>query len=323
VIHVLVRLPNHVGDACMALPAVLAIRESPLGCTLIGPPWGESLFAALHMPYVALRRRRWTDMRRVRALRRRRLTDSGDADAARTAAVRGLVLPNSFGSALLFALAGVPSAGLATDGRRLLLRWPSAPLEGAHEVQRFHAAAAAALGAWGRPVPDAIPTTLGLEPTREQMARAQQTLRSAGIGGAFALLAPVATGLHHGRVKHWGHFGELPPLLRERGLQVVAAPPVHEAAAVRAVLPEATLLPPVPLGVFAALARQAAVVIANDSGTSHVAAAVGARQVTIFGVTDRQRTGPWSPRAVCVGENGAWPNLAQVVSAVDEALSSP
>lgn len=307
----------------MALPAVLAIRDAPLGCTLVGPPWGESLFAALHLPYVALRRRRWPDLRRMRALRHRRLTDSGDADAARTAALRGLLLPNSFGSALLFALAGVPSAGLATDGRRMLLRWPSTPPDAAHEVQRFHAAAAAALTAWGRPAPDAVPRTLGLQPTQDQMARAQQALRGVGIRGSYALLAPVATGLHHGRVKHWAHFGQLPPLLRERGLQVVAAPPVHEAAAVRAALPGATLLPPVPLGVFAALARQAGLVIANDSGSSHVAAAVSARQVTIFGVTDRHRTGPWSPRAVCVGDNGAWPDVDQVVSAIDEALALP
>ena len=74
----------------------------------------------------------------------------------------------------------------------------------------------------------------------------------------------------------------------------------------RTALPEATLLRPVPLGVYAALAQRAAVVIANDSGSSHVAAAVGARQVTIFGVTDRQRTGPWSKRAICVGDNGAF-----------------
>lgn len=309
----------------MALPAVLAIRDAPLGCTLVGPPWGESLFAALHVPYAALRRRRCMDLRRVRALRHRRLTDSGDVDAARTAAVRGLLLPNSFGSALMFALAGVPSAGLATDGRRMLLRWPATPPGGAHEVQRFHAAATAALTAWGLAVPDAIPKTLGLQPTPDQVARAQQALRGAGVGDsdAYALLAPVATGLHHGRVKHWAHFAQLPPLLRERGLQVVAAPPANEDAAVRAALPGATLLPPLPLGVFAALASQADVVIANDSGTSHVAAAVSARQVTIFGVTDRQRTGPWSPRAVCVGDNGAWPDLNQVVSAIDQALALP
>ena len=44
-------------------------------------------------------------------------------------------------------------------------------------------------------------------------------------------------------------------MLRERGLQPVAAPLAREADAVRAELPEATLLPSVALGVYAALAR--------------------------------------------------------------------
>ena len=326
--NVLVRLPNHVGDACMALPAIHAVSGAGLRCTLIGPAWGESLFAALHLPYGALRGRFASDLRRVRAVARRALADSGDVTLSRRdAAVRGLILPNSFGSALLFALAGVPSAGLATDGRRLLLRWPGA-LPGAlpgdsHEVERFHAAASAALRAWGRDAPTAVPEALGLELTAQQRARASSVLRSGSVDSRYALLAPVATGLHHGRAKHWLHFAELVPALRERGLQVVAAPLGHEVAAVRAALPEATLLPPVPLGVYAALVQAATVVIANDSGSSHVAAAVGARQVTIFGVTDPHRTRPWSPRAVCVGANGAWPDVAAVVAAIDEALALP
>lgn len=318
--HVLIRLPNHVGDACMALPAVFAVRDAGLPCTLVGQPWGESLFASLHLPYVTLGHRRRTDWRCVRSLRRHVMTDSGDVVASDDT-VRGLLLPNSFGSALLFRLAGVHCAGLATDGRRILLRWPIAEPRDAHEVRRFHAAAVGALRAWGRPAAQDIPATLGLEPTADQLQRARQVLRSGGVNGPYALLAPVATGLHHGRPKHWAHFAELVPRLAERGLHVVAAPPTHEADAVRAALPGATLLAPVPLGVFAALARLAALVIANDSGTSHVAAAVGARQVTIFGVTDRERTGPWSPRAVCVGANGTWPDVTAVVTAIDEALA--
>ena len=153
-----------------------------------------------------------------------------------------------------------------------------------------------------------------------QHAAADALLRDFSVA-RYALIAPVATGQHHGRAKHWMHFAELLAPLRERGLQAVAAPPANEADAVRAALPGATLLPPVDLGVYAALAERAGIVIANDSGSSHVAAAVGARQVTIFGVTDRQRTGPWSPRAICVGADGAWPDMAAVIAAIDEALS--
>lgn len=68
------------------------------------------------------------------------------------------------------------------------------------------------------------------------------------------------------------------------------------------------MLPPLPLGAFAALTARAALVICNDSGVSHVAAAAGARELTLFGVTRPGRTGPWSPRAVCVGSETAWPS---------------
>jgi heptosyltransferase-2 len=158
--------------------------------------------------------------------------------------------------------------------------------------------------------------------TATQRAEADALLRAQDLD-RFALIAPVATGRHRGRLKHWGHFADLLPVLRERGLRAVAVPPSSEVDAVRAALPEALLLPPVDLGIYAALAERATVVIANDSGSSHVAAAVGARQVTIFGVTDRSRTGPWSHRAVCVGREGRWPEVGEVVAALDQALALP
>jgi heptosyltransferase-2 len=308
---VLIRLPNHVGDACMALPAMRALIDAGCECTLVGRSWGASLFAALGRPYVAIKGTWFADRQRVHEGRR---AAGGD--------VRGVLLPNSIGSALLFSAAGVPCAGLATAGRSALLRWPIAEPAACHEVERFYAVARGALAAWSLPAPAALPRSLGLTVTGDQMQAAQRLLAEHAIG-RYALLSPVATGLHHGQPKHWAHFAQLVPQLQLRGLQTVAAPPATESAAVRAALPGATLLPPVALGVYAALAAGAALVIANDSGSSHVAAAVGARQVTIFGVTERTRTGPWSDRAICVGALGAWPRVAEVVAAIDQALGMP
>jgi heptosyltransferase-2 len=310
---ILVRMPNHVGDACMALPALHLLREAGLRAVLVGRAWGASLFEGMQLPYVTLEGRLLRDVSQVR-MAPRPIEDS----------FRGLVLPNSFGSALLFALADVPSAGLATSHRSMLLRWPSPEPGDCHEVERFFAAAKAALQAWGVAADrTAPPPTLGLPLTSTQRSAVESLLRTGRVGGRYALLAPIATGLHRGQVKHWAHFAELLPTLRARGLTPVVAPPPLELDAARAAVPGATFLPPVQLGVFAALADGAAVVIANDSGTSHVAAAVSARQVTIFGVTDRARTGPWSPRAVCVGANGVWPGVDQVVAAIDEAMQRP
>jgi heptosyltransferase-2 len=308
--RVLVRLPNHVGDACMALPALRALLAAGCDCTLAGRAWAESLFEGLARPFLPLAGAVLADRRSVRAWLR------GPAQGT----ARGVVLPNSIGSALAFVGAGLPSAALGTDGRSALLRWPLAEPAPCHEVERFYAVARGALAAWALPPPAALPATLGLVPTRAQQAAAAELIAAHGLH-RYALLAPVATGLHHGQAKHWPHFAALAPALAARGLVAVAAPPAAEADAVRAALPKAVLLPPVPLGDYAALAAAAEVVIANDSGSSHVAAAVGARQVTIFGVTDRARTGPWSPRAVCVGAYGAWPDVPAVVAALDAALA--
>jgi heptosyltransferase-2 len=297
----------------MALPALHLLRGAGLRCVLVGRGWGASLFEGCHLPYIAIQGQLLRDLAVVRA-----------APRPIENTVRGLVLPNSIGSALLFALADVPSAGLATAHRRWLLRWPSPEPEQCHEVERYFAAARAALRAWGITVDQtAPPTALQLPLTAGQRVAAESLRRTGRVADRYALVAPVATGLHRGRVKHWEHFAQLMAVLRDRGLQPVAAPPAAEVDAARAALPGATILPSVPLGVFAALAEGAAVVIANDSGTSHVAAAVGARQVTIFGVTDRARTGPWSRRAVCVGANGAWPGVDEVVAAIDEAVQLP
>jgi heptosyltransferase-2 len=307
---VVVRLPNHVGDVCMALPALRLLTGAGLSVVIAGKPWAQSLLAGMGWDFVALEGRVWADAQRLRA-------------AARThEARRALVLPNSLGSALACRLAGLSPAGLDTDARGLLLAVRLPAPRAAHEVERFFTAARGALRGWGYPPPADQPLLrLGLKLTDDDRATARAALAAAGVPRPFALLAPLARGTHHGQAKHWPHFGVLPRLLAERGLATVAAPPSDEVAATRAALPDAVLLPPLPLGVFAALAAEAALVIANDSGTSHVAAAVGAPQVTIVGVTDPARTGPWSPAATVVGREGAWPTVDQVTVAIDAKLA--
>lgn len=76
------------------------------------------------------------------------------------------------------------------------------------------------------------------------------------------------------------------------------------------------------VGVLGALYRQARLVLTNDTGASHVAAAVRAPSVVVFGSPEPDR---WAPldavrhRRV-VGRPPAWPLLAQVTEAVDAQL---
>src|SRR5690606_11121009 len=119
---------------------------------------------------------------------------------------------------------------------------------------------------------------------------------------------------HKGRIKVWQGFDSLTQSLQARGYPVLMAPPQAERAAAQAAAPTAQCLPSMSLGAFAVLTRLAALSICNDSGVSHVSAAAGARQITLFGVTDPARTGPWSPHAVRLGRLGAWPAAPDVLS---------
>ena len=49
---------------------------------------------------------------------------------------------------------------------------------------------------------------------------------------------------------------------------------------------------------------------------SHIAAALGVKQITLIGVTDPVRTSPWNPNAVLLGENGHWPTIGEVIEAM-------
>lgn len=308
----IVRLPNHLGDACMALPALELLADRGHALTLAGQPWAADLFAAYPWPVLRLAR-----SRRARIAQLRAHTRPGTP---------ALLLTNSFGSALDMRLARLRPAGYRTDLRRLLLarsfavpaRWfqDQAPM---HMVEYYYALVHAFVGGAVPPVPPDL--SLRLVPTAVE--RAQAALRAAGIGGDYVMLCPVAVGLHRGKVKAWDGFGRLCARLIEAGVKVAACPGPGESDAVRAAVPGATLLPETDVGTFAALLAGSRLVVANDSGSAHVAAAVGAPLLTLFGVTDARRTGPWSSHAAGVGAADGWPGFDEVAAAVDRQLRLP
>lgn len=216
---------------------------------------------------------------------------------------------------MVFSFAGVPSAGYRDDGRSLILRWPMRKPHGnLHAVESWHHLTGLALRRWGFTAPPPRPSRqLGLRLTERHRSEAQDAIERAGLAeGSFILIAPTATGLHRGRVKVWPHFDALVRRLQEGGHTVVMCPPPAEAEAAKKNAPTAICLPPMKLGAFATLTQLAGLVVCNDSGVSHLAAAAGARQITLFGVTQRERTGPWSNDAICLGSEHAWPSLQEV-----------
>lgn len=263
----LVRLPNWLGDALMARPMLHALRAATAGgeVVAVGPA-----------PLLSL-------------LEVERLWDrSLDRTASRWPRAEVAVLaPPSFSSAWRAWTSGARRRiGFRGEGRDLLLTDAlTRPARGETHLSREYLAIAARAGASEVPVPRLIVPD---HPT----ASADSSRRT-------ALLAPGAV---YGSAKRWpeSRFSDLGRELTRRGLHVricggSADLPVCERVAAH--IPGAELLAGrTSLQAQAALCAAAEVVVSNDSGMAHLAAAVGSATVAIFGSTCSSWTAPLGPR---------------------------
>jgi heptosyltransferase-2 len=230
-----------------------------------------------------------------------------------------LLFTNSFSSAAEFRLAGLRSTGYAADGRRLLLARPVSrtSVKTTHMVDYYYRLAAELVG-------DAptVPDRLSLHIAPAATVAACALLHGAGVTGDYVVLCPVAVGLHRGRVKAWDGFGRLCAELQARGHAVVVCPGPGERAGAARATPTATMLPEMDVGSFAALLAGSRLAVANDSGAGHLAAAVDATVVSVFGVTDPTCTAPWGINTLRVGGAAGWPGYDEVAAVVSTALSA-
>jgi len=315
------RLPNWIGDVCMSLPSLALAHATGVPVVLCARPWARDLLAAVPADnFLPMTGKILQDRATVHADLRQRPLAGRRRDSA-----RGLLLPDSLSSAAVFALAGLRSAGYRDDGRSMLLSWPiRKPEAPRHAVESWYGLTRQALQAWGLDAGSERPdAALDLPLSDAAQARAGAICVEHGLTpGRFVLVAPTATGMHQGKIKVWPGFDAYVRALQAHGHTVVMCPPPGEIEQAHSNAPTATLLAPLPLGAFAALTRLAGLVVCNDSGVSHVAAAAGARQLTLFGVTDHARTGPWSSNAVCLGTQGQWPTVIEALTLTDELLGA-
>jgi heptosyltransferase-1 len=125
-------------------------------------------------------------------------------------------------------------------------------------------------------------------------------------GGCYALLNPGAAWPN----KRWppSRFAAVAGSLasRHRMTSVVLWGPGEQSLAeevVAAAGGAAMLSPPTSIADLVALARGAALMVSGDTGPTHVAAAVGAPIVGIYGPTRPSRNGPWSPHDVTLSRD--------------------
>jgi heptosyltransferase-2 len=297
-----VRLPNWVGDVVMALPALDYLRRRGFALHCLGRAWAGELLQPFPDDFSPVPGGFLDETRRLRETRAR----------------RGLLFPTSLSTALAMRLSGIAATGYDRRGRGPLLArsvpWKERPR---HEVESFWHLALECSGGDRRPEP---PETLHLPITESWRDEARRALSASGVTGDYLVFVPLATGDIHGRSKQWPGFPQLMDHVGQYGLPVVICPGPGEEAACRRLLPTATILTGLGLGAYAALLAGTHLVVANDSGPMHLAAATGAAVLGLFGVSEPERTRPWGSCCEPLGSATAWPSVEEVREAVDRCL---
>lgn len=294
----IVRAPNWLGDALMALPAIGALRRHfrTAHLTVAAPAGFSAIFqeeigcapdAVLGLP------KRPRDIRAALA--------AGAFDL-------GILLPNSFRSAWLMRRAGIPARwGVARSWRGPLLtkravRIPSHGVVHQAEVYRN------LVRGFGIPCDD--------DPPRLRVRPATRAAGQARLGDHLVdgrRIGVLAPGAAYGQAKQW------PPervadvavrMIRERDMTCVLVGAAHDREAARAVETRVRATAPelgrrlvdltgrTSLTELMGVLAHADVVVSNDSGAMHLAAAIDRPVVAIFGPTDERATRPLGGHAV-------------------------
>jgi heptosyltransferase-2 len=287
--NILIRGPNWVGDAVLAIPAMKAVREHFRNAqiTLLVRPWVAGLFTSA--PFVD---RVWSEPR-----------PSSIAEWSRiTRAIRdrhfdlAVLFPNSFESALMMFAGRVPNRfGYATDGRSLLLTNAITRTDSGNEAHQVHYYLDLVKNFFK---PDKDPS-IEIDATAQERAEARRLLAEHGIErqDRFLVLNPGAA---YGSAKRWDElrFAEAGDrFAKEFGLSVAvigSASEIPAAERVRAQMksPAAILSGKTTLETLMGVLAECSLMITNDSGPMHIAAALGTPTVAVFGSTDERVTGP-------------------------------
>ena len=278
---VLVVMPTWVGDAVMATPLLEAMHRAwpgvaidllikrPLRGLLNGAPWPGSVIE-------------WNKSDGLWGLSRRLRAERYDC---------GVLLPNSFRPALLLWLAGVRRrAGYVRNGRGLLLsdRLPF-PKQRPFRMVDFYGAIGQRLGAGDTGGP------MRLYVEADAQAKADRLFEAAGLGRG-QLVIGLNPGAKYGSSKLWpaSHFAQVGDALAERcGARVLILAGPGEDELARDIISQmrrpAVTFPSqeVDLATLKAVIARLDLVVSNDTGPRHIAAALGVATVTIFGPTHR------------------------------------
>jgi heptosyltransferase-2 len=296
----LVRLCNWVGEAVLSLPALRRLESAGYQLHLFGKGWAPALLESTGWP-VTVRR---GGLREAAAQLRSLRDGLNSAPAA-------LLLTNSFSSALEMRLAGFAPSGFAREGRSFLLQNAYPQPKFPHAAEAYWHLAGCFLGA-----EESFRAVLQWSPSDGQRETAQRLLAQHGVTHhSFVLLCPFSGADDRQNGKVWPHFKELMAKLDAARVPMVICPGPGEEAAAAGLHPSAICLHGVDLGVYGALQELARSVVANDTGPGHLAAAVGARLISLYGPKSPSAWTPLGAKVRLFRDASQWPTAQCVVAA--------
>jgi heptosyltransferase II len=312
--NILVRGTNWIGDAVMTTPALRRLRTVfPVArLTLLTNPRTAGLFAASKLVDEVLIYHRQEAgarafLRLARVLRARRF------DLA-------LLFQNAFEAALLAWAGGVPlRVGYAVQGRSLLLTHRlhrTATHHNRHQVNDYldlvQLAERVCIGveSLALAVTDLLPE---LAASAEQLREAESLLQQYEQAWQPGPLVALNTGATNSRAKCWPveRFAALGDWLIERcnaRIVLIGAPAERvNAAQVLAQMRSAraiNLAGETTMAQLIGLLARCDLLVSNDTGPAHIAAALGRPTLTIFGPTNEWETAPTGARAALIRAEG-------------------
>ena len=297
--RIVVRATNWVGDAVMTIPALRALRRllPDAEISLVVRPWAKDLFADADFIDDLItydRKGMFSVVPQIRQWRRRKF------DLA-------LLFQNAFEAALIPFLAGVPlRLGYATEGRKGLLTHPVDPPDWRatkHEVFYYlYLVAALEHFLFGtNTVCEKDPeASLEISEARKDAARTLLRLHKVGEGNVVA----ICPGSINSRAKRWPaeRYANLADRLLEDHQQVVLIGSKEELEVSSEVVNQMRHKPVVLTGKttleqITSILGVVDLVITNDTGPAHIAAALGRPTLVIFGPTNPLTTRPFAPQA--------------------------
>jgi len=300
-----VRAPNWIGDSILALPAIAALHENfpEAEIWICGLDWIKDIFLPLDYVEGVIPLKNPSQIRGLLQGARRLKKHKFDV---------GLLLTNSFASALLFFLAKITQRwGYARDFRSLLLTKKvqiNDDILSAHQALYY----LSLLSGLGLP---ASPRSLDLTVDPSVKQQANDLLMSLGIKFQTPLVV-LNPGAFYGSAKRWpsSQFAELATMFQKKDLAdilIVGSADelvLAQEIASRMKCPPFILSGKTTVSQLAGVILHASLFVSNDSGPMHIANSLKVPVTAIFGPTESKRTGPFQqPFAIVKKDTDCWP----------------